>query len=231
VLAAARYKTKREVEQLVAALRPRPDVPSTVRKLPAPASRALPLTPSGEVPFASNGSDSAPRELPAPARPARVTPLAPERYNVQFTVGPATHDKLRRVQDLLRHQIPNGDPALVFDRALTVLLEQLERTKIAAVRTPRSGAPPATGTRHIPAAVKRAVWTRDGGRCAFVGSLGQCRVTGLLEFHHVVPYAAGGAATVGDVQLRGRQHNVFEADCHFGSSSGLVGRKRGDHYG
>jgi hypothetical protein len=42
-----------------------------------------------------------------------VTPLAPERYKVQFTVSRATHEKLRRVQDLLRHSIPNGDPAAI----------------------------------------------------------------------------------------------------------------------
>jgi hypothetical protein len=32
------------------------------------------------------------------------------------------HDKLRRAQDLLRHSIPDGDPAKIFDKALTLLL-------------------------------------------------------------------------------------------------------------
>ena len=36
ILEAARYKSKREVEHLVAALRPRPAVPASVRKLPSP---------------------------------------------------------------------------------------------------------------------------------------------------------------------------------------------------
>src|SRR4030095_16264406 len=40
VLAAARPRTKREIEELVAALRPLPAVPSSVRKLPAPKSPA-----------------------------------------------------------------------------------------------------------------------------------------------------------------------------------------------
>ena len=38
-------------------------------------------------------------------------------FKVQFTVGRDTYDKLRHVQDLLRHSIPNGDPAAIFDRA------------------------------------------------------------------------------------------------------------------
>jgi hypothetical protein len=33
-----------------------------------------------------------------------------------FTVSRQTHDKLRHAQDLLRHQIPNGDPAVTIDR-------------------------------------------------------------------------------------------------------------------
>jgi len=63
-----------------------------------------------------------------------VTPLAPERYKIQMTVTGATHAKLRRAQDLLRHQVPKGDLAEVFDRALTALLERLERTKCAATK-------------------------------------------------------------------------------------------------
>ena len=38
---------------------------------------------------------------------------------------------------------------------------------------PSRQAPP--DSRRIPAAVKREVWKRDGGRCAFVGSKGRCR--------------------------------------------------------
>jgi hypothetical protein len=39
---------------------------------------------------------------------------------VQFTVSRETYDKLRHAQDLLRHTIPTGDPAVIFDRALTL---------------------------------------------------------------------------------------------------------------
>ena len=67
-----------------------------------------------------------------------VTALAPERYRVQFTVGEATHEKLRRVQDLLRREIPDGDPAAIFDRALTLLLEDVARKKLAATSKPKA---------------------------------------------------------------------------------------------
>ena len=140
-----------------------------------------------------------------------VTPLAPERYRVQFTVGEATHEKLRRVQDLLRREIPDGDPGAIFDRALTLLLEDVARKKVALTSQPRNGRAAATRSRHIPARVKRAVWLRDGGRCAFVASAGRrCNERAFLEFHHREPYAIGGEATVANISLRCRQHKHYE---------------------
>ena len=57
---------------------------------------------------------------------------------------------------------------------------------------------------------------RDSGRCAFVGSHGRCAETAFLEFHHVEPYAAGGEATVQNIELRCRAHNAYEARLFFG---------------
>lgn len=231
VLYAARHKSKREVVHLVAGLHPLPDVPTTVRKLPVPKAPEHARATFASAPV-STARDSAldasrvPAPVPVPAivapvlspaaRPAIVAPLAPDRYKVQFTVSRQTHDKLRRAQDLMRHAVPNGDPADIFDRALTLLVEHLERTKLAAAQRPRPPQPPAVDSRHIPASVKRAVWARDGARCAFVGSQGRCAERGFLELHHVVPYARGGAATEDNIQIRCRRHNQHEAEQVFG---------------
>lgn len=79
------------------------------------------------------------------ARPAVVRPVAPARYQVQMTVSAETHAKFRHAQDLLRHVVPTGDPAILFDRALTLLVQQLERTRCAAKkeRTPEKPTPAA----------------------------------------------------------------------------------------
>jgi 5-methylcytosine-specific restriction endonuclease McrA len=150
-----------------------------------------------------------------------LAPLTPEQYKVQCTVSRETHDKLRRAQELLRHSIPDGDPAIIFDRALTLLLDSVAKTKLA-VSTRTASAPRACAprSRHIPARVKRHVWERDGGRCAFVGGHGRCAERGGLEFHHIVPYAEGGEATIGNIQLRCRSHNAYEAELWFGVDSG-----------
>jgi len=204
----ATHKSKREIELLIARLRPQPDVPSVVRKLPAPGPPAV-------APAATEIDDTTPRVTQRPVAPQRaeIKPLTPDRSKVQCTVSLATHDKLRRVQDMLRHTIPDGDLAAVLDRALTVLLAELSRTKCAATNRPRStrAARSHSRSRHIPSAIRRDVWGRDGGRCAFQGELGRCAETGFLEFHHIVPYADGGEASAANLELRCRAHNQYEA--------------------
>jgi hypothetical protein len=224
LLDAVRHKSKREVEHLVASLRPRPAVPSSIRKLPAPKPPEVSQAPGREEPPPEASALPA-GDRPRPARPAVVAPLAPDRYKVQFTVGRETYDKLRRAQDLLRHSIPTGDPAAIVDRALTVLLAELTRTKLAETDRSRASRPTTCRSRHIPAAVKRAVWARDGGRCAFVGATGRCTETGFLEFHHLVPYAVGGETVAKNLELRCAAHNAYEAERYFGSKQLLLVRE------
>ena len=97
----------------------------------------------------------------------------------------------------------------MIDRALTLLISDLERRRCATVGKPRTkDVSSADGrTRHIPAAVRREVWKRDQGRCAFTSDSRRCTETSFLEFHHVAPYAAGGLAVVDNIQLRCRAHN------------------------
>ncbi len=65
LLAAIRGKSKREVENLVAAIRPQPAVPSSIRKLPQPALKpASDATPP--PPMLVGGSDHAGQDTPAP---------------------------------------------------------------------------------------------------------------------------------------------------------------------
>lgn len=185
VLETARGKRRAQVEEIVALLDPRPDVPPAIQRLLSPG----------------------------------VAPLAADRYQVQLTIDGDTVEKLRLARDMLRHALPSGDDAAVLERALTALLADLARKKFAAVERPRPPRGTAPGSRHVPAEVKREVWLRDLGRCAFVGTSGRrCTERGYLEFHHVRPFAAGGPPTVANIQLRCRRHNDHEARAYFGLS-------------
>jgi 5-methylcytosine-specific restriction endonuclease McrA len=234
VLAAARYRTKREIEELVATLRPLPAVPSSVRKLPAPnlaATIAAPVMTVGrestDLPMGTSASNDESAEPLHESRKhlAEVKPLAPERYKVQFTVSRETHARLREAQDLLRHCVPDGDIGVIFDRALKLLVTELHKTRHATVERPRATSAAGGASRHVGAVVKRAVWARDKGQCAFVGAAGRCAERGFLEYHHVVPYAEGGATTAENLELRCRAHNVYESERWFGVSEEDLARE------
>ena len=226
VLRAAIHKSKREVEMQVASLRPLPAAAVVVRKLPHP--RVLPdevppaadVMPSTPAPMTATDLRAALMNPPVQPRRAIVAPLAPERFKVQLTISRETHAKLRRVQDLMRHSIPDGDLAVIVDRALSLLLEKLEKHKCASVtqatsrRAGRASHP--DRTRHVPASVAREVWKRDGSQCTFVGADGRCSARAWLQLHHIVTFADGGATDAANLTLRCRAHNQYEAEQVFG---------------
>jgi hypothetical protein len=160
------------------------------------------------------------------ARRALLVAVAAEQYRLHLTISRATRDKLRQIQALLSHQLPDGNPAVIFDRALELLLKELERQRVAASDRPRAARARKPASRHIPAAVKREVWKRDEGRCAFVGRQGRCNERHFLEYHHVVPHAEGGPPTPANIELRCRSHNTYEAEVHFGQEVVAAARRR-----
>lgn len=215
--------SKRQVEELVARYAPQPDVPSSVRTVPVRTVATPTASETGDAPtpnalFVSPVMPSALAPLAAlPACPALARPLAPERYEVRFTASAETCAKLKRAQDLLRHAVPSGDTAAIVDRALTLLVADLERRKFAATDRPRPRRAASVSQRRPPADVRRAVSRRDTDRCAYVSKNGRrCEERGFLEFHHVIPYAMGGETTVANLELRCRAHNGYEADLFFG---------------
>lgn len=218
----ATHKTVREIEVMVARLAPRADVPTVLRLSPGSAPPAPPapgatLTSPASLPSSSEADPA--RLGPVPAR-AVLKPTSPERYALQVTLSRAAHDKLRCAQNLLRHSVPNGDLGTVLERAIDALLDEIEKKKLAFVSRPATSTravqprrvTAGAASRHIPAAVRRAVWARDRGRCAFVGETGRCGSRAFIELHHVRPFAAGGEATVENIELRCRAHNAYEEE-------------------
>ena len=217
----ARHKSKRDIELLVATARPQADTPAVIRRLPGAADACLSSTtrdprqstdPGQGRPAGADAPPPRASTVPAPPPRAVSTPLSAVRYKIQFTASREFHDKLRRLQALLRHAVPSGDLAEILERALDLLLNTVEKKKAGFTGRPAPARPSDARSRHIPAAVKREVWKRDGGRCAFDGPAGRCGETAFLEYHHIVPFAAGGPATTANIALRCRSHNAHEAD-------------------
>jgi hypothetical protein len=135
---------------------------------------------------------------------------------LQVTLLEAAHDDLRCLQDLMRREIPDGDPAAIVARALRLLRREAEQKAFSETARPRPGRAAKPQSRDIPAHVQRAVWQRDEGQCAFEGQRARCGERAFLEFHHVRPWIAGGPPTAENIALRCRAHNAYEADVYFG---------------
>ena len=69
----------------------------------------------------------------------------------------------------------------------------------------------------IPAAVCRAVWARDQGRCSWpIDGGGRCGSTHRLELDHVIPWAEWGPSTVENLRVVCGLHNALAARKVFG---------------
>ena len=228
ILDAAAHKSRLDLERLVATLRPQADAAAVIRKLTASYS-GTPAEGGVETEATATGNATEATAMNGAAQPtgmgpvgapvddrAMIKPIAPERYRIQLTISGEAHDNLRRVQNLVRYRSPYGDLSAIFERAIALLLDRTLRTKAAITDRARSMAVTTTHTRPIPAAVRRAVWERDSGRCAFKGALMRCTETRNLEYHHVIPFAVGGETSVGNLELRCRAHNSYEAREFFG---------------
>jgi hypothetical protein len=197
LLDAATHLSKREVERLIAALHPQPEIPASVRALPvnaanlAVASEQTPSASSESLAPAITLANQTAGATAAASRPLTVTacrsvpvvaPLGPRQYLLRVTIGEDTQRKLERARDLLRHEVPDGDLAAIIDRGLTLLVSKAERTKFAAARAkPRTrvATPVATATRVAVASSATPV---------------------------------GAARPVENLELRCRPHNGYEAE-------------------
>lgn len=217
LLEAAAHKSKRELLELLAALYPQPALPSSLMRVPSPSGKvedtvdvAGGTQPPDADPSATVGETTAVAEALAAFARSAVVPLSPDRYKLEVTISREAYEVLRRIQNLCRHIVPDGDLAPLTERAFQVLLADLERRKLAQTERPHRFARCRSGSRYVPAHVRRAVWQRDGGQCAYVGPRGRCQEHGFLELHHVIPFAEGGQTTVGNLELRCRSHNQYE---------------------
>jgi hypothetical protein len=223
-------KTCFELQVVLAARFPRPNLPERLSAIAAPEPPPIPAAALGllaakrveatfpDQPVDGLSQSAAPLAAEGVEGPRpRVVPLAPGRFGFQCTVDQETQGLWEYAKALLSHEIPTGEMALVLKAVLKLAVPQLDKRKFAA--TDRPG--PSRGTadpRHIPAAVKREVRVRDEGKCTFVGEDGkQCGSRRRLEFHHDKEFARGGPSTAKNLRLLCRAHNQHLAERSFGA--------------
>jgi hypothetical protein len=221
VLSQATGKSKREIEELVARLAPRPAMATVIRRIPeqvAPASAA-----GGVAGTEASGETVTDSAKAAGARHrekrASVEPMNEEMFRVHFTASRQLRDKLHEARDLLRHRIRDGAIARVFECALDALIAQTKKERFGIGREERNGSLEAkqTRSRHIPEAIKRAVFERDGGRCTFKDHRGRrCTEKGTLQFDHIDGFALTHKHDPARIRLLCAAHNLHEANKLYG---------------
>ena len=202
LLRAAARKTKAQVQELLAARFPRPDAPSLIRTLPDVTT---------PLPAMSAHSPE--------AKAHRVEPLAPERYKVQFTATKDLKEKLEHATNLMRHANPSGDISVVVERALDLLIDELEKRRLGKANRPAASRATNENTRpgYVTRAVRREVFERDGAQCTFVDERGRrCESRTVLELDHLQARALGGTDTVTNLAVRCAAHNGLAAERDFG---------------
>ena len=210
----------REIRDMVAELEPRPDVAAAIRRLPErrASGRGRPLQ-LGAPRVESDAADPEIRVV-EPSRPALLEPLARSRYQVRFTASAELRDKLECLQALMRSSVPDGDLGRIIEIAVSEKLQRAEARRFGQTKTPRSdpsGTDKSASSRHIPAAVRRQVYARDGGRCAYRNREGlRCGTRHDLEFHHRHPFAHGGDHSPANLALMCRAHNALLAEQDYG---------------
>ncbi|MBE7483275.1 MAG: IS4 family transposase [Polyangiaceae bacterium] len=222
LLAEARGKSKRQLEELLARWFPRPAVPPTITPVtPEPVQGQLST-------WSGAGTPAPPAQAPRP----RVEPLSPESVRVEFSAHAAFRDKLEQARALLSHTVPSGDLATILERALDLLIER-ETKRRAGAGKPRKRRETKPGSRHVPVEVQRAVRERDGDQCTFTDAEGRrcsanrqsgraggapspdangrealtrgktLNATEFLTIEHIDPFAKGGPTTVDNCCLHG----------------------------
>jgi 5-methylcytosine-specific restriction endonuclease McrA len=228
----ASWKSKAEIERLLARRFPKSEEIPLVERLVAPG----PLAPSQASPDSETLASTGAEHPLAPGQVvsrngdhSRSEPVAHERYALHLTMGRATYEQLQTLKALLAHQVPSGDLAEILDRAMAIAIRELEKRKFGAgVRRRRGEAVSAAKprSRHIPSAVREQVWKRDGGQCTFVCEDGRRCAEQRVEFDHVLEFARGGESTVANLRLRCHAHNQHAAERAYGRE--FMQRKRAE---
>jgi 5-methylcytosine-specific restriction endonuclease McrA len=155
LFAACSRKSYEQVEELLAARFPRPEVRDLIRRLPEPRvgtpdmgskqteaqpveleSRAPRTDALAEpaVPLVSQLQGERPRP---PAHRGAVKPLSAERFSVNFTADAAFRDLLEEVRSLFSHTEPKGDLMHAMKRGLEALRTELLKKRFGVGREPR----------------------------------------------------------------------------------------------
>jgi len=124
-----------------------------------------------------------------------------EKRKFAATARPRNRKQPASIDARQPSEAPRQRVAAFVDRRAS---SEAPRQRVSGATREPSEAPRPRG-RYIPAAERREVYRRDGGRCAYVDQRGErCCETRYLEVHHLQPFAKQGRHVASNLGARAR---------------------------
>ena len=215
--------SRREVEEYLVALRPKPVFAPSIRKAPSPPSPPLVLQAAQpEVP--------PPTTRPIPrVSPSILEPARPEVFNFRFAANRRFKEKFERLAEVLGVQNPLQHMAELMEQAIDIALDKKDVKRKHARRLAKAknadNSPQksslgkiSTKNRYIPTHTRERVHARAGYQCEFRAKDGtQCSARTGLEIDHLLPFALYRSHDEKFLRLLCRSHNRLAAEKVFGT--------------
>ena len=193
--------TKREAEEYLGALRPKPVFAASIRKVPSPPA----LTASPMVQVASlqppRPQAATPRTVPR-VSPSILEPAMPDQFNFRFAADRKFKEKFERLAEVLGVENPLQHMAEIMEQAIDMALDKkdvkrkraqrLERKSRSGDDSQQKSCPGkiSAKSRYIPSHVRERVHARAAYQCEYTSPDGtRCHSRTGLEVEHVLPFA------------------------------------------
>ena len=235
--------TKRQVEEYLVRIRPKPVVSSGVSRAPGSPEvlrGADFLTPMGtqELSMSPMLNTQEPTRGPR-SRHRDIEPATPEVFNFRFSANTQLKQKIERLGEVMGIHDVSKMLAQVVETAVDCALEKKDpqqklerRKKREAKKAEKVEAKASTSSRpdevkptksgeqgsgYVPSVLREQALEEAGYRCTYVGPNGRrCEARAALEIDHRKPRARGGTNDKENLRPMCRPHNQLEAEREFG---------------
>ena len=141
--------------------------------------------------------------------------------------------KERNTHIQVLHHLEEIDPVLSHGELLSILLEEalkkhdpirkkvrktMKKEIVTSAQKWEHKGTVKKLSRAIPTYLKKHIWERDGGKCAYVHPKTKrtCSSKHLLQIDHIKPFSLGGKSEAGNLRLLCAGHNQFRSEKTFG---------------
>ncbi len=238
LLADCAGSSKREVEEYLVTLKPKPVFEPSIRRAPSRGHAAIPPTPAQTIRPAA-----APDLRPVTMSPPILEPAQPDQFNFRFAADRAFKEKFERLAEVLGVEHPSKYMAEILEQAVDIALDKKDLKRKRERRLQREArragdsdkrpagkpcpgkipvtnpAPAPAPSRYLAAEVRERVHARAGHQCEYLGQDGtRCRSRTGLEIEHTRPFALFRNHDERFLKLFCGPHNRLSAERAYGAA-------------